>query len=291
MRKRSEVASPRPGRSSAVATVMAAVVALAAALVVSCAPMEPVHPTATEAVDRTTPATSSTSATPTPPPPDKSSLHLVFEDDFSGKTLDHSKWIPQLAWGKVNGTEQQYYDPSALDFSNGMLAITASKESAGGKPYTSGAIASYEHFDFKYGYVEMRAQVPEGQGLWPSFWMLSTNLKDPTEIDIAEFRGQNPDRVQTTLHWGMGANFKHTSWYTGPDFSAGFHTYGMDWQPDKIVWYVDGVERFRVTDHIPAVPMYLIANLSVGGVYPGPPDETTPAKASFKIDYIRVYKH
>jgi beta-glucanase (GH16 family) len=264
---------------------LAGVVALVAAASLSaCAPMESSRPasTAPPTVERTAPAT---------PPLDKSSFHLVFHEDFDGESLDHSKWIPQLAWGKVNGEEQQYYDPSALKVSDGMLTITASKQPAGGKPYMSGAIASFEHHEIKYGYVEMRAQVPKGQGLWPSFWMLSTNLKDPTEIDIAEFKGQNPHAVQTTLHWGMGANFKHSSTYTGPDFSAGFHTYGIDWQPDRIVWYVDGIERFRATDHIPDIPMYIIANLSVGGRYPGPPDATTPTKAEYKIDYIRVYEH
>lgn len=215
----------------------------------------------------------------------------MFHEEFDGESLDRSKWIPHLAWGRVNGEEQQYYDPSALNFSDGMLRITASEEPAGGKPYTSGAIASFEHYEIKYGYVEMRAQVPKGQGLWPAFWMLSTNLKDPTEIDIAEFKGQNPHRVLTSLHWGLGPNSNHTSTYTGADYSAGFHTYAVDWRPDRVVWYVDGMERHRVTDHIPDVPMYLIANLSVGGRYPGPPDATTPDKAEYKIDYIRVYKH
>src|SRR5438445_576325 len=75
--------------------------------------------------------------------------------------------------------------------------------------------------------------------------------------------------------------------YKGPDFSADFHIFAVDWQPNEIVWYVDGTERFRSNKGIPAMPMYVIANLAVGGDWPGNPDATTRFPGYMDIDYIR----
>ncbi len=78
--------------------------------------------------------------------------------------------------------------------------------------------------------------------------------------------------------------------FVGPDFTKSYHTYAVDWQPNEIVWYVDGVERFHVTENVPSVPMYILANLAVGGDWPGNPDATTPFPSYMDIDYIRVYQ-
>ena len=80
--------------------------------------------------------------------------------------------------------------------------------------------------------------------------------------------------------------------YRNSDCSVGFHTFAVDWEPDHIIWYVDGVERRRITANIPTQPMYLVANLSVGapGSWAGPPSRYTVFPAQYKIDYIRVYQ-
>ena len=78
-----------------------------------------------------------------------------------------------------------------------------------------------------------------------------------------------------------------------PDWTDDFHTFGMAWSPTDIVWYVDGEETRRITDSdytIANQSMYLIANLAVGGNWPGTPDENTQFPATFEIDYIRAYK-
>ena len=75
-----------------------------------------------------------------------------------------------------------------------------------------------------------------------------------------------------------------------PDFSADFYTFAVDWEPGSIVWYVDGVERALTTKGVPDEPMYLIANLAVGGDWPGNPDATTVFPGYMDIDYIRVYQ-
>jgi beta-glucanase (GH16 family) len=154
-------------------------------------------------------------------------------------------------------------------------------------------IASFDRFYFQYGYVEIRAQVPKGQGLWPAVWLLAQGADSAEEIDIMEVLGGDPGTVHTTIHYKRPTGQKMVKGYEthGTDFSADFHTYAVDWEWDKIVWFIDGKEVFRVTDHVPHEPMYLIANLAVGGAWPGYPDQTTQFPATFRIDFIRVFTH
>jgi MYXO-CTERM domain-containing protein len=114
------------------------------------------------------------------------------------------------------------------------------------------------------------------------------------EIDILELLGHEPDEAHMTLHWGdsyePGHHESEGSMFVGPDFSAGFHTFGVEWTADRVRWLVDDVERFAYTG--PGVPqgkLYLIANLAIGGTWPGPPDQTTVFPAHYEIDYIRAY--
>lgn len=218
---------------------------------------------------------------------------LVFRDEFDGTQLDRKVWRTEMRWGPETQGELQRYSPEALRVANGVLTITASK-SKSDRPYTSGTIASFGRFDLRYGYVEMRAKIPAGRGLWPAFWLRPDDASRTAEIDVLEMLGAAPGRPFFTLHYegaGGAAGGYYHSWFNGSDLSTGFHTYGADWQPGSVVWYVDGIERYRVKDpRVPAVRMYVIANLSVGGAWGGPPNRTTPFPAEYRIDYIRVYQ-
>jgi len=166
--------------------------------------------------------------------------------------------------------------------------------------YLSGIITSLDSFNFTHGYAETRARLPAGQGLWPAFWQLTTKyVEDVPEIDIVEMLGQNPRKVFHTMHYfDIADGWKLVSTPTfesnGPDFSEDFHTYGVMWEPKKLVWYVDGVPVKTLTEAdgyvIPKQAMYLIANLAVGGNWPQSPDSTTPFPARYDIDYIKVYR-
>ena len=129
-------------------------------------------------------------------------------------------------------------------------------------------ISSHDKFSFKYGYVEMRAKIPKGNGFWSVFWLLSQNKNWPPELDVAEFIGSNTTNVHMSLHYDQGGHQNSTGWWGGKegmDFAKDYHTYGVEWTADKIVWYVDGVERRRYTgEGIPQEPMYVLANLAVG---------------------------
>lgn len=213
----------------------------------------------------------------------------LFADEFNDAALDTRKWNTSFSSGK---TEWQFYAPDAFEIKDGVLNIKAEKRAMEGQPYTSGIITTMGLSDFKYGCFEIRAQVPKGKGLWPAFWLLPTSRSRWLEIDVLEILGHQTDKVYLANHW-KGADGELVSAKgsaTGRDFSDGMHTFAVDWQPSEIIWYVDGVEQFRSTQGIPQEPMFILANLAVGGQWPGYPDSTTPMPSYFQIDYVRVYE-
>jgi beta-glucanase (GH16 family) len=238
---------------------------------------------------------------------------MIFHDEFNGTTLDTTKWTTcyfnfTVGNGCVHDqNELELYRPEDVIVSNGTLKLRAEKRditASNGKiyHYTSGMVSTgptasnpnHSRFSFQYGYMEMRAKIPAGQGMWPAFWALPTDRSWPPEIDVFEILGNAPQVINMHYHYVManGGNGDSGGEWTGPDFSADWHTYAVDWEPHAIIWYVDGIERRRYTSaaNIVSKPMYLIANLAVGGDWPGPPDTTTPFPSDFEINYIRVWK-
>lgn len=156
--------------------------------------------------------------------------------------------------------------------------------------YTSGMLDSYPSFSQEYGYFEMRAKTPSGQGMWSAFWLLPKNGSWPPEIDIMEVLGKDPATVHTTVHTGK-SNVSQGQANKVADTSGGFHTYAVDWEADFITWYFDDRPIYRIAT--PAdlhQPMYMLVNLAVGGAWPGDPDATTPLPSHLDIDWIRVYR-
>ena len=236
----------------------------------------------------------------------------TFGDDFDAPILDVTKWTPCYWWANggctnAGNNEQQWYLPANVVMENGVAKLRARNESVVGDgklfDYTSGMITSGRdtsllgtppRYQFKYGYMEMRAKVPAGAGLWPAFWALPSSHTWPPEIDAMEIKGQEPTRSNMGVHYrdGSGAYAHQGSAWAGPDFSQDFHTFGVHWYADALVWYIDGVVRYWVTDPaaIPQEPMYLLANLAVGGTFVGAPTASTPFPSDLEIDYIRVWQ-
>ncbi|RVU15952.1 family 16 glycosylhydrolase [Methylobacterium oryzihabitans] len=234
---------------------------------------------------------------------------LTFADEFNGSSLDKGKWGTGYSWGAANGStnsgtgEIQWYinddyAPTAglgtYTVGNGVLDIKEAPASAAtqalvnGHRFTSGMINSAESFTQTYGYFEMRADIPSGPGMWPAFWLLPERGAWPPELDVMEVVTSSPDTLITTLHSGSGDSGMtqgHTN-LSGLS-SGGMHTYGVDWQPDTVTWYLDGREVFQAAT--PAdmhQPMYMLANLAAGGPWAGQPDGSTN---HMLIDYIRAY--
>lgn len=224
---------------------------------------------------------------------EKAGWRLTFEDEFNGSKLDTRKWLDRYWHGRTHSNnEQQYYAPDGYEVKDGVLRFKAEKRTMGGMPYTSGMISSFDLFAQQYGWFEIRAKFPKGKGMWPAFWLLPATKKWPPEIDVLEILGHETNKVYFSTHWNNleGKHTSKTGHFTGPDFSQDFHTFAVEWTPKECIWYVDGVERHRSSEGIPHEPMYVIANLAVGGNWPGNPDATTPFPGIMKIDYIRVYQ-
>jgi beta-glucanase (GH16 family) len=133
--------------------------------------------------------------------------------------------------------------------------------------------------------------MPKGKSLWPAFWLLPVDQEWPPEIDVFEVLGHKTHTVYMTNHWGTKPKYMSSQQgYSGPDFAKKFHRFAIEWNPGEIIWTIDGVERFRSKQGVPAEPMYLLANLAVGGEWPGNPDASTPFPSYLEIDYIRVYQ-
>lgn len=229
----------------------------------------------------------------TGPAPELPGYTLVFGDEFNDKKLDTKRWITSLPWGRTNRGEGQYYTPEALREGGGTLTFTAREQLTQGKRYSSGAISS-RGLEFTYGRVEARVNSPAGAGLWPAFWLVTTSPTLNDEIDIMEILGSDPSLGHAVLHWGTTSD-KHMTkkTYRNPDFSVGYHVFAVEWEPGNLVWYVDGLERSRITgDSVPSNPMRIITSLTVGGPtsWSGPPDRYTKFPAEMKVDYIRVYQ-
>ncbi len=236
---------------------------------------------------------------------------LVFADEFSDNSLGNA-WAMCYWWVRDGGCTNesngnlQWYMPDGVSVHDGTLRLTGRAEVVNAPDrnryeYVSGMVTTgREHddgpvgFSFEYGYVEARMRVPSGKGLWSAFWMLPITNESRPEIDVMEILGHVPDTVEMHIHVedSSGTRVSRGHDWVGPDFSTSWHTYAVDWNADRIVWYVDGNERWRMSDSelVPAEPLYLIANLAIGGDWPGSPNDDTELPAVYEIDYIRVWQ-
>lgn len=252
---------------------------------------------------------------------DAQRVELVWADEFNvDGTPSPSSWSYEIGrgqngWG--NG-ELQYYTAAASNVrvENGFLHITALKQTAGTAQYTSARIKSQYLADFKYGRIEARAKLPIGAGMWPAIWMMPTQSvfggwPRSGEIDIMEGRGNDPTRVEGTVHyWRAGCVSTNVltcrefrgNHYTLPSgrFSDGFHVFSIEWNPDGIDWFVDGTLYHSIRKSTLNAEWYpfdesfhLIVNLAVGGNFFGANanvvDESLLPQ-SLVVDYIRIYQ-
>lgn len=161
-----------------------------------------------------------------------------------------------------------------------------------GRRYTSAMISSWGSFSQRYGLFEVRAKFPAGKGLWPAFWLLPDNSGGPPELDVFEFLGHTPTTLHTTFHSiARGRRAGGTREVRTVNLTEAFHTYGVEWTPQTLIYYLDDVEVARFpTPADMHRPMYMIANLAIGGSWPGAPDAYTVFPATLQIDWVRVHR-
>ena len=239
---------------------------------------------------------------------------LVWSDEFDGNGLDTDTWTYEIGngnWGWGNG-EAEYYTNRTdnVQVSDGYLKIIAKKENYGGQKFTSGRIITKGKKSFKYGKMEARIKVENGNqsGVWPAFWMMGEkgNWPDCGDLDIME-HANDRSNVGGCIHWnpnGFGGESAHS--YQGGDYYfsdnvnngiTAWHTYGVIWDEKHIEWTVDGVtyhtERFNSSnDYCFQQYQYFILNLAIGGTgtaytgYQTAPDDYQTA--TMYVDWVRV---
>lgn len=232
--------------------------------------------------------------------------YLVYDNDvLVQNSAGRSLFIDDLVPGKDRRflVIARDVDGNIVDQTTRVINTADNSFALNRQPFLSGIITSYNSFRFKYGRVEARARMPAGKGLWSAIWLLNAYYnqdqpEDP-EIDIIEAIGDRTTTANHAYHYqadNNGDGFKNDRISQEfraqiSDFSTNYHVYRVDWEPGLIVWYVDDIETGRIEgSQVSDEQMYLIANLAVGGTFPGPADETTPFPARFEIDYIRVYQ-
>jgi serralysin len=204
------------------------------------------------------------------------------------RTLNDEKQIYVEPEFKGSSSQALGIDPFSVE--NGILTITAEPVKPAAdpyidKPYTSGMITTQATYSQLYGYFEMRADLPEGTGMWPAFWTLFHQTPG-AEFDIVEAYGVNPGNVFQTAHQPNGP----TQGFQVPaDWTNGFHTYGLNWTADTLTFYVDGVATATMANSV-HTPAYLIANLAIEG-RPDRVADPSSFPAEMKIDYIRAYEY
>lgn len=239
---------------------------------------------------------------------------LVWEDDFSGAagtSPDPAKWTYDIGIGPGNdgwgNQELQYYtnrpENASLDGA-GNLAITARKENFSGRAFTSARLNTKGIFAQAYGRYEARMKMPWGPGIWPAFWMLGNNIDEVSwpqcgEIDIMEFRGQQPTLVHGTLHgpgYSGGSAVTKSFSLSNSRFDTEFHVFAVEWGENYVDFFVDDTlyQRLKPED-VPGEwvynqPFFLIMNVAVGGNFVGFPTPQTNFPQTLLVDYVRIYK-
>ncbi|MEU4167418.1 glycoside hydrolase family 16 protein [Streptomyces sp. NPDC026665] len=253
------------------------------------------------------PAPGTTSGTATPRPPAQGDWRLVFHDDFDGSRLDKNRWTTCYDWNEDGCTistnhELEWYQPGQVSVSGGKVSLDAERRTIRGSdgkdyPWVSGMISTgrdnwyaQPRKTFTYGYFEAAIRIPSQGGMSPEFWMMPASRYTPPEIDIVEFLGTTRT-ASMFVHWrnAEGQERKQKGTFTSDGFPDRYHVFGLLWEKDRLVWYVDGIERFRVSEpeRIPHEPMEVILNLAVGLPYTPPPGTDS---ARMLVDWVRVWQ-
>ncbi len=248
---------------------------------------------------------------------------LTWSDEFNGSdgsAVDASNWVYDTGGSGWGNNELEYYTSGTANAvqQGGNLVITATTANAsnytcsypsnGPCKYTSARLKTLGKFSQQYGRFEARIQIPEGQGIWPAFWMMGDNINTVNwpscgEIDVMENIGKEPSINHGSMHMpasGSTSDDQLTGMYTlagGAKLGDAFHVYAVEWSSTQVAFYVDGnlyetqtkaaaTGRTWEFDH----PFFILLNVAVGGTWPGSPDSTTTFPQTMKVDYVRVYQ-
>ncbi|WP_210503455.1 glycoside hydrolase family 16 protein [Nocardioides xinjiangensis] len=230
---------------------------------------------------------------------------LVFRDEFRGTRLDLDKWRPNWLAGSdrvitkpVNSAELAAYDPRQVRVAKGSLRLRAVRRDTTDNRgrsyrYASGLVESFHDYQFSYGYAEARiflkANTDPSLGdvgscgpNWPAFWLNGKDHPEDGEIDVMECLSE--DDVAWHYHWGEGSNGGYPDRWSGRmPGGGGWHTFGVNWERDRLTFYYDGRKVGTQRAGVTGSPHYLILNNGLSGT-------AIKTPSTLKVDYVRVWK-
>ncbi len=256
------------------------------------------------------------------PDPGPTGWTLAWADEFNepaGTPPNPANWAYEIGdttpdgkngWGNE---ELQYYtdDPAnAQTDGDGNLVITLAEADGSQECYygpcefESARLISQDRAEFAYGRIESRIQVPTGgDGLWPAFWSLGTDIRENPwpaagEIDVMEYVSRIPNEIFGTIHGPgyNGGNAFGNIYDFGERVDLGYHTFVVEWQPNLITWYVDGIQYHQAEPaDVPGPwvfekPFFLLLNFAIGGNFGGAVDPANTYPQEYFVDYVRVYQ-
>jgi len=239
---------------------------------------------------------------------------LVWADEFDKDSVNSDSWNYQvLEAGRFNEEWQRYTNSSENAYvEDDCLVIRAIHESEehGLDQYTSARLHTANKQSWKYGKIAARIKLPQGNGIWPAFWMLGANIDENGgdtpwpqcgEIDILELYGSKDDGVvEANLHYADSSD-SHTMMGAVPfkleegKFADEFHAFELEWDEKEVKWFVDGQQYASMSiagDELTEFheEFFILLNLAVGGTWAGRPDNTTTFPQHMYVDWVRVYK-
>ena len=236
---------------------------------------------------------------------------LIFDDEFNSLSLNNGSsgtWSPAFSYSPNGGTDSTVSsfqvnplaaatsaaDANPFSINNGVLSMAikptpADISGVAGKPFITGELMTDRSFSQTYGYFEMNAKLSNAAGVVNAFWLLPQDGSWPPELDAAEVLGNDPTTLVMTSHSGGGTT---PHWTDVPDASQAFHTYGVDWEPDKITWYFDNKQVAQQdTPSDMNKPMFMLLSSVVGtsSTWAGAPKPGETGQ--MQVDYVRAYSH
>ncbi len=245
---------------------------------------------------------------------DESNWKLVWSDEFESEKIDSNNWnFQEVEAGKFNEEWQRYTD--SLDnayIQKGNLVIKAKHigDAHGMNQYTSARLNTAGKQSWKYGKFAARIKLPEGEGIWPAFWLLGANIDENGgdtpwpqcgEIDILELYGSKDDAaIEVNAHY---ADSTDSHAYMGAEtyrldqgkFSDDYHIFELEWINENLTWFVDGNQVASMAINKPYLSefhkeFFILLNIAVGGTFAGRPDDTTEFPQKMLVDWVRVYQ-
>jgi len=226
---------------------------------------------------------------------------VIFEDNFS--SFNGQRWYKSEG---IHGIEPQHYIPANVSIENEKLVLTAKKENyhctnpkcncnGGTYSYTSSRVVSYNNSSlYSYGYYEMRAKLPIGKGLFPAFWLWSAG-EDPdcwyNEIDIMEAGGCDPNVTTSNYREFCESEAPQKVAIPHPcNYADSFHWYGVEWDKNKITWYIDGIVVRQVKHTGMQHRMQIIINLALFPSWSDCQADGSPLFVHMYVDAVNAYK-